>query len=103
MASPSAKLNMPDIGRRIVEIPEFLTSVASEFDLDRQRELMLVSKYFFRSVGPIVWKSVPRLDFIMRTIKGTKVKSYRFEDSQKAHYEFTEIVSRLTAWYHQTC
>ncbi|CEL60620.1 hypothetical protein RSOLAG1IB_03858 [Rhizoctonia solani AG-1 IB] len=95
MASPSAKLNMPDIGRRIVEIPEFLTSVASEFDLDRQRELMLVSKYFFRSVGPIVWKSVPRLDFIMRTIKGTKVKSYRFEDSQKAHYEFTEITITL--------
>ncbi|CAE6374532.1 unnamed protein product [Rhizoctonia solani] len=95
MASPSTKFNMPDICRRVVETPEFLTSVAHEFDIDQQCKLMLVSKHFFRSVGPIVWKSVPRLEFLMKLITGTKVKTYRFEDSQRAHYEFTEITITL--------
>ncbi|KEP48390.1 hypothetical protein V565_125990 [Rhizoctonia solani 123E] len=82
---------MRDQFRRVLEMPELITLITEEFDIDYQRELMLVSKHFFRSVGPTAWKSVPRLDFLLRLIDGTEVKSYRFEESKGAHYEFTEI------------
>ncbi|KAL5631188.1 hypothetical protein ACGC1H_006880 [Rhizoctonia solani] len=82
---------MQDKVRRVLEMPELITLIAEEFDIEYRRELMLVSKHFFRSVGPTAWKSVPRLDFLLRLIDGTEVKSYRFEDSNGAHYEFTEI------------
>ncbi|KAH7339911.1 hypothetical protein B0J17DRAFT_716896 [Rhizoctonia solani] len=59
---------MRDNLRRVVEIAELLTLIADEFDIDERRELMLVSKHFFRCVGPDVWKSVPRIDFLMELI-----------------------------------
>ncbi|KDN33107.1 hypothetical protein RSAG8_13805, partial [Rhizoctonia solani AG-8 WAC10335] len=77
-------------------MPELLTLIAEEFEIEDRRELMLVSKHFFRSVGPTAWKNVPRLDFLLRLIDDTEVKSYRFKDSQGAHYEFTEIVHNHT-------
>ncbi|KAF8684261.1 hypothetical protein RHS04_01499 [Rhizoctonia solani] len=75
MSSLHAKSNVPDIGRRVIEVPELLTLVAREFSI----------------VGPIVWRKVPRLDLIMKLIIGTSVKYDRFRDSQSAHHEFTEI------------
>ncbi|CAE6458509.1 unnamed protein product, partial [Rhizoctonia solani] len=91
VASPTSKSNMCDNLRRVVETAELLTLITDEFDICERRKLMLVSKHFFRCIGPGVWKSVPRLDFLMELIEGTEVKSYRYEDSQGAHYEFTEI------------
>lgn len=76
---------------RVVEVPEILSSVVSRLDNWDYLQLMLVSKHFFRGVGPAVWKSVPRLDFLLRLIRGAKVHRYRFKDLQRAHYEFTEI------------
>ncbi|CAE6436647.1 unnamed protein product [Rhizoctonia solani] len=86
---------MCDNLRRVVETAELLTLITDEFDICERRKLMLVSKHFFRCIGPGVWKSVPRLDFLMELIEGTEVKSYRYEDSQGAHYEFTEITMVL--------
>ncbi|CAE6448250.1 unnamed protein product [Rhizoctonia solani] len=64
----------PSHGRRVLAIPEFLAGVIHELDTKERRKLMHISKHFFQAAGPIVWKSVPGIDLIMRLIKGTKVK-----------------------------
>ena len=54
---------------RVADTPELVASVAASL-LDR-RPLLLVSKHFFRSVAPLIWKNVPRVDLILRLIPGT--------------------------------
>ncbi|KAF8598818.1 hypothetical protein BDV93DRAFT_547210 [Ceratobasidium sp. AG-I] len=54
---------------RVADVPEFIVSVATS--LSDRRPLLLVSKHFFRSVAPLIWKSVPRVDLILRLIPGT--------------------------------
>ncbi|CAE6507197.1 unnamed protein product [Rhizoctonia solani] len=81
--------------RRVLETPELITLIAEGFDTEYRRELMLVSKHFFRCVGPAAWKSVPRLDFLLKLVEGTEVKEETSEGSGRAHYEFTEITVKL--------
>ncbi|CAE7218928.1 unnamed protein product [Rhizoctonia solani] len=58
---------------QIIRIPELFTLILCELDARDQRKLMLVSKYLFYFVGPIAWKRLPRIDFLMRLIRGTIV------------------------------
>ncbi|CAE6375007.1 unnamed protein product [Rhizoctonia solani] len=60
-------------GRRVIEIPELFILIVHELDDKQQRNLMRVSKYFFRSIGPIAWRRVPRLDIVMKLIKNVVV------------------------------
>ncbi|CAE6439094.1 unnamed protein product [Rhizoctonia solani] len=62
-------------GQVVIRIPELLTGIVHRLDAQDQRKLMLVSRDFFYFVGPIVWKRVPRIDFLMRLIKGAIVDS----------------------------
>ncbi|CAE6448256.1 unnamed protein product [Rhizoctonia solani] len=64
---------MQENSQVVIRTPELLTAIVHGLDAPDQRKLMPVSKYFFYSVGPLVWKRVPRVDFLMRIIKGTIV------------------------------
>ncbi|CAE6410979.1 unnamed protein product, partial [Rhizoctonia solani] len=86
---------MQDNSRRVVEIPEFLNSVAHRLAIHKRRELMLVSRYFFHSVGPTVWKKIPRLDIVLRLIKGAEGKAHRYKDPQRVHPSFGQITMVL--------
>ncbi|KAJ1304881.1 hypothetical protein OPQ81_006015 [Rhizoctonia solani] len=86
---------MWDQGQRVLEITELLNLIVHELDGKEQCKLMLVSKYFFYSVGPMIWKKVPRLDFVLRLIKDTKVRSENPGNSEGAYHEFTRITIML--------
>ncbi|KAG8684802.1 hypothetical protein FRC11_011577, partial [Ceratobasidium sp. 423] len=80
--------------RRLISIPELLAMIVDGLDIEDQRKLMRVSNHFFYSIGPKLWKSVPRLEFIMRLIKGTKV-GYRLTQNphpQKYKYKITTLL-----------
>jgi hypothetical protein len=62
-------------GQRVIGIPELFILIVHELDAKQQRELMAVSKNFFRSIGPIAWRKVPRLDILMKLIKNMRVKT----------------------------
>ncbi|CAE6443324.1 unnamed protein product [Rhizoctonia solani] len=70
----STQLNTESNGRRLMAIPELLTLIIDGLDAQEQRKLMRVSKHFFGFIGPIAWKSIPRLDVIMRLIKNANIK-----------------------------
>ncbi|CAE7141669.1 unnamed protein product [Rhizoctonia solani] len=59
--------------RRVMAIPELLDMVTHELDGKDLRILMHVSKSFFNAAGPLAWKSVPRIEVIMRLIDGVHV------------------------------
>ncbi|CAE6374946.1 unnamed protein product [Rhizoctonia solani] len=71
---PDVQANTSTSGRRVVEIQELLVLITHELEAKQRRDLMRVSKHFFRSIGPIAWRNVPRLDIIMRLVKNIKVK-----------------------------
>lgn len=54
--------------RRVADVPEIIASVAGS--LSDRRPLLLVSKHVFRSVAPLIWKNVRRVDQILRLIPG---------------------------------
>ncbi|KEP53521.1 hypothetical protein V565_029550 [Rhizoctonia solani 123E] len=62
-------------GQVVIRIPELLTAIVHRLDAQDQRKLMPVSRYFFYFVGPIAWKRIHRIDFLMRLIKGVIVDS----------------------------
>ncbi|KAF8598816.1 hypothetical protein BDV93DRAFT_512199 [Ceratobasidium sp. AG-I] len=55
--------------RRVAGIPELIVSVA--ISLSDRYPLLFVSKHFFRTVAPLIWKSVPRADILLHLIPGT--------------------------------
>ncbi|KAF8598814.1 hypothetical protein BDV93DRAFT_322692 [Ceratobasidium sp. AG-I] len=57
--------------RRVAGIPELSVSIAAS--LSDRHPLLLTSKQFFYSVAPLLWKSVPRVDILLRLIPGTNV------------------------------
>ncbi|CAE6444820.1 unnamed protein product [Rhizoctonia solani] len=60
-------------GRNIVDIPtELLIVIVDALNDKEQRELMCVSQYFFQVVGPGIWKTVPRVELLLRLIEGTQ-------------------------------
>ncbi|CAE6410454.1 unnamed protein product [Rhizoctonia solani] len=63
--------------QRVIQISELLILIAQKLDAKKQHMLLLVSKHFFRSIGPLVWKRVPGLDIMMRLIKDVKVEFNR--------------------------
>ncbi|KAF8598817.1 hypothetical protein BDV93DRAFT_322720 [Ceratobasidium sp. AG-I] len=52
--------------RRVADIPELIGSIAAI--LSSRHPLLLASKHFFRSVAPLIWQSVPRVDLLLRLI-----------------------------------
>jgi hypothetical protein len=68
------KVDTGTSGRRVVEIRELLDLIVHTLDTKQQCKLMGVSKYFFCSAGPVVWRRVPRLDIIMSLVKNVEVK-----------------------------
>ncbi|KAG8700693.1 hypothetical protein FRC11_012737 [Ceratobasidium sp. 423] len=70
----STQVNIESNGRRVIAIPELLALIVHGLEAQERRKLMRVSKHLFQFVGPITWKSVPRLDVVMRLIKNVKIK-----------------------------
>ncbi|KAF8598824.1 hypothetical protein BDV93DRAFT_609635 [Ceratobasidium sp. AG-I] len=68
---------------RVADIPELICSIATF--LSDPRPLLLVSQHFFRSVAPLSWKSVPRVDVLLRLIPGTTERQTLFPDSWSTH------------------
>ncbi|CAE6439098.1 unnamed protein product [Rhizoctonia solani] len=66
--------NLQSNARRVIAIPELLALVVYELDSKERRKLLRVSKQIFHSVGPTVWKSVPRLELVLQLIKGARVE-----------------------------
>ncbi|CAE7227652.1 unnamed protein product [Rhizoctonia solani] len=87
---------MQNTARRVVDIPELLTSVAYCLARRQRRELMLVSHYFFTSVGPTVWGEIPRLDIMLRLIIGAKGSHQRYgRDRQGIHPSYSQTTITL--------
>ncbi|EUC61476.1 hypothetical protein RSOL_396040, partial [Rhizoctonia solani AG-3 Rhs1AP] len=63
--------------QHVIQISELLVMIAQQLDAKKQRILLLVSKHFFQSIGPLVWKRVPGLDVIMKLIKDVKAEFNR--------------------------
>jgi len=72
---------------RLISIPELLIMIVGGFKLEDQRKLMHVSKHFFHCMGPILWRSVPRLELIIELIKGTKFGYRLTEHPQSQKYK----------------
>ncbi|CEL60651.1 hypothetical protein RSOLAG1IB_03889 [Rhizoctonia solani AG-1 IB] len=93
-------------GQRVIGIPELFILIVHELDAKQQRELMAVSKYFFRSIGPIAWRKVPRLDILTKLIKNMRVKTTDL--GGRADYKWQFIIelpprlnlSRYSSRYH---
>ncbi|KAF8598821.1 hypothetical protein BDV93DRAFT_609633 [Ceratobasidium sp. AG-I] len=68
---------------RVADIPELVCSVATF--LSDPRPLLLVSRHFFCSVAPFIWRSVPRVDVLLRLIPGTTERRTLFSDSWETH------------------
>ncbi|CAE6436641.1 unnamed protein product, partial [Rhizoctonia solani] len=81
--------------QKVAKISELLILIARDLDIEGQCKLMLVSKQFFYSVGPLVWERVPRLDFLLKVITGTEVNLSHPQDSQRPYRKFTEIAITL--------
>ncbi|CAE6397868.1 unnamed protein product [Rhizoctonia solani] len=76
-------------GRRVVGIRELLDLIVHALDTKQQCKLMGVSKYFFYSAGPVVWRRVPRLDIIMSLVKNVKVKGEKSRADDKWQFIIT--------------
>ncbi|CAE6436735.1 unnamed protein product [Rhizoctonia solani] len=72
--STSTNPNLQSNAWRVIATPELLALVVHQLDIKGRYKLMHVSKHFFHSVGPIVWKSVPRLELVLQLIKGVRVR-----------------------------
>ncbi|KAH7339877.1 hypothetical protein B0J17DRAFT_716868 [Rhizoctonia solani] len=87
------------VGPYVTEIPELLAMIAHGLNTKERGKLMLVSKRFFHSVGPIAWKSVPRLDCIMGLITEAKVEicsTEHFPDDERI-YEITVTLPSIVS------
>ncbi|CAE6507203.1 unnamed protein product [Rhizoctonia solani] len=90
----SIKPDMRQNGRQVMEIPELLTIIAHELNAKERRELLSVSQCFFRSIGPMVWKRVPRLDLLLNVITDTKI-DFSVAGTEWPYSQFTEITTTL--------
>lgn len=57
--------------RRVADIPELVSSIVIASSLPSRQNLLLVSNQFFRAVAPVIWRSVHRIDSLLRLIPGT--------------------------------
>ncbi|KAF8598826.1 hypothetical protein BDV93DRAFT_547216 [Ceratobasidium sp. AG-I] len=57
--------------RRVADIPELISSIASFLDNSGLAPMMRVSQHFFRIAGPSIWREVPNIEALLSLIPGT--------------------------------
>ena len=91
----STNPNLQSNAWRAIAIPELLALVVHQLDIKGRYKLMRVSKHFFHSVGPMVWKSVPSLELVLQLIKGVQVRI----ECSTAPYKYQFVSSWLSLPY----
>lgn len=79
--------------RRLADIPELTSIIASFLPTSDLARLARVSQHFFRTAGPLIWREVPNIGILMRLVRETKIRRTRQIETVTLPLAFTQVVS----------